>query len=214
MEREESKTETQIHIRKAWHGDLDALAEVLAEAYDKDLLMNWIVFQDEKRIQRMRKYFEVALKDYSMKYDHVFTTEELDGVAIWYPPEPRNCWKASMLKQLSLVHKFIPISGIRKIPILLVADDMVHKHHFKEPHYYLSVIGVHPAHQGRGVASHLIRKVLLMCNERSVPAFLETATERNLGYYAQLDFKVIEEYLLPQNGPKVWTMIYEPKPFR
>jgi len=49
-----------------------------------------------------------------------------------------------------------------------------------------------------------------MCNERSIPAFLETATEANLGYYGQHGFKVIEDYVLPQNGPKVWTMIYDP----
>lgn len=211
MGKEASRRDTQIRIRKARHSDLDALIEVLAEAYDKDLLMNWIVFQDEKRIQRMRKYFEVSLKNYSMKYDHVFTTEELNGVVIWYPPEPRNCWKVSTFKHLSLTHKWISIAGIRKFPTLFVVDEMVTKHHLREPHYYLSVIGVHPEHQGKGVASHLIRKVLHMCNERGFPAFLETATERNLGYYGQLGFTVIEEYELPQNGPKVWTMIYEPK---
>jgi len=211
MQTDYPNKDTVINIRKARHSDLDALAEVLAEAYDKDLLMNWIVFQDEKRIQRMKKYFEVSLKDYSMKYDHVFTTEELDGVAIWYPPEPSNCWKASTFKHLSLTHKWISIAGMRKYLTLFIADEMVKKYHLKAPHYYLSVIGVHPENQGKGVASHLIRHVLQLCNERGVPAFLETATERNLGYYGKLDFKVIEEYVLPQNGPKVWTMIYEPK---
>ena len=160
----------------------------------------------------MRKYFEVTLKDYSMKYDHVFTTEELNGVAIWYPPEPSNCWKASTLRHLSLTHKWISIAGMRRFPALFVADEMVNKHHLavKEPHYYLSIIGVHPAHQGRGVASHLIRHVLHICSERGVQAFLETATERNLGFYGQHGFKLIDQYVLPQNGPKVWTMIYEP----
>lgn len=77
MQADNQTQNSQVRIRKVRYSDLDALVEILAEAYDKDLLMNWIVFQDEKRIQRMQKYFEVTLRDYSMKHHHVFTTEEL-----------------------------------------------------------------------------------------------------------------------------------------
>jgi hypothetical protein len=51
---------------------------------------------------------------------------------------------------------------------------------------------------------------LRMCNENGVPAYLETATEENVSLYQKNGFKVIEDFVLPK-GPKVWTMVYEPK---
>jgi len=131
---------SQVRTRKARRSDLDVLAEVLTRAYDKDLLMNWIVLQDEKRTQRMQKYFEITLKDYAMKYDHVFTVEELSGVAIWYPPEPRNCWKASIFKHLSLLHKWISIAGLRRFLTLFVADEMVTRNITLKHHTTISLL--------------------------------------------------------------------------
>jgi len=89
---------------------------------------------------------------------------------------------------------------------------MLAKHHLREPHYYLFAIGVDPADQGKGIGSHLVVHVLNnMCNERGLPAYLETATEENVRFYEKHDFKVREEFRLPK-GPKIWTMIYEPSP--
>jgi len=84
------------------------------------------------------------------------------------------------------------------------------KHHLKEPHYYLNILGVDPAQQGKGIGSHIIQHGLAMCNEKGVPAYLECATEDNVRFYQKHDFKVIEDFMLPK-GPKLWTMIYEPK---
>jgi len=210
MENEESRTDTQVRIRKAGYDDIDAMKRVLARAYDKDPLVNWFVLQDGKRTQRIEKFFEVPFKYYAMKYDHVITTEELNGAAAWYPPEPKDCWKSSTLKNLSLIHKIISICGIRAVPSRMLGLLMMEKHHLKKPHYYLFGLGVDPSQQGKGIGSHLLQFGLSMCNEKGVPAYLETETEDNVRFYEKHDFKVVDEFLIPHNGPKIWTMIYEP----
>ena len=201
---------TQIQIRKAGDDDLDPIKRVLARAYDKDPVVNWFVLQDGKRTQRIEKFFEVNFKDYAMKYDHVITTEELNGAAAWYPPEPKDCWKSSTLKNLSLIHKWISICGIRAVASRIFASLVLEKHHLKKPHYYLFGLGVDPSQQGKGIGSHLLQFGLSMCNEKGVPAYLETETEDNVRFYEKHDFKVREEFMLP-GGPRIWTMIYEPK---
>jgi len=210
MEREESKTDTQIRIRKAGRNDLDTLINVLVRAYDQDPHVNWTVLKDEKRSQRMANFFEILVNHCGMKYDHAFTTEDLSGIAVWYPPEPRDSWRSSFLKNLILLPKWILVLGIRGMPSGMAAAKLMEKHHLKRPHYYLAPLGVDPVHQGRGIGSHLLQHGLRMCNEKGVPAYLETGTEENIRFYMKHDFKVIEEFFFPR-GPKIWTMLYEPK---
>ena len=210
MEKEESKADSQLRIRKAGHNDLDTLINVLVRAYDQDPIVDWLVLKDEKRSQRMATFFEILVNHCGMKYDHAFTTEDLSGIAVWYPPEPRDCWKHSFLEDVILLRKWIRVCGIRGMPSGMAVDKLVKKHHLKSPHYYLSPLGVDPVHQGRGIGSHLLQHGLRMCNEKGVPAYLETGTEENIRFYMKHDFKVIEEFFFPR-GPKNWTMIYEPK---
>jgi len=211
MEREESRTDTQIRIRKAGYDDVDALKKVLAKTFDEDPIHKWCIAQDRKRTARMEKHFETHVKHYAMKYDHVFTTEELDVVAVWFPPEPKDSWKSSTLKDLSLIHKWVAITGFWKLLTTMSAIEFVKKRHLKRPHYYLSYIGVDPPFQGRGIGTDLLWHGLQMCRQRGLPAYLETSQERNVRYYERNGFTVSEEFFVPHDGPKIWTMIYEPK---
>ena len=164
-------------------------------------------------MERAEKMIEVVLKYYVMKYDHVFVPEQVNAVAMWYPPEPQNSWKSSKLRDFSLMHKAISVAGVRRVPSLIHADGIIKEHHLKnmkEPHYYLFMLGVEPAHQGKGIGTRLVQHGLNMCDGQGVPAYLETAEEENVRFYEKHNFKVIDEFLIPHNGPKIWTMIYEP----
>jgi ribosomal protein S18 acetylase RimI-like enzyme len=209
MEIDRSKENSQISIRKAEPSELDTLIRLAARAYDNEPFANWVVRQDVKRTQRMEKFFEVYFKDYGARYDHVFTTDELNGAAIWYPPEPKDCWRISTLKHLSLLHKWISISGIRNIPSLLADAEKVDRLHLEERHYFLHVIAVDPKQQGKGIGGNLLTHGLQMCDERGIPAYLETASEENVRYYQKHDFRVSEEIILSR-GLKVWCMTYRP----
>ena len=213
MQREESRTDTKIRIRKVRPDDLDVLKKVVGRAFDKDPFVNWMVVQDEKRTKRIELFCETATKHYALEYQHVFRTEDCSGMTIWLPPEPRNCWNPSTLKDLRFLHKWISIMGIRQMPSRLSGNEVMKKHHLRNmqgPHYYLSIICVDPAQQGKGIGSYLLQHGLFMCNEKGVPAYLETGIEEDVRFFEKHDFRVIEEFMLPR-GPKIWAMLYEPK---
>ena len=100
-----SKANSQIRIRKAGRNDLETLINVLVRAFDQDPSIDWLVLKDEKRSQRMACFFEILVNHSGMKYDHAFTTEDLSGIAVWYPPEPRDSWKSSFLEDVILLPK-------------------------------------------------------------------------------------------------------------
>jgi len=61
--------------------------------------------------------------------------------------------------------------------------------HPKEPHWYLTVIGVHSARQGRGVGALLLRAGLARADEQCQPVYLETNKEKNVEIYAHMGFE-------------------------
>ena len=63
--------------------------------------------------------------------------------------------------------------------------------HPQEPHWYLPLIGVEPALQGRGLGSALILPVLKECDAAGLPAYLEATSPRNRPLYERLGFEVV-----------------------
>ena len=75
----------------------------------------------------------------------------------------------------------------------------------EQPYWYLGLLAVEPAAQGRGVGSALVRTGLERADRDGVPTFLETGTQPNVAFYERLGFGVTDEILLP-GGPTHWGM--------
>ncbi|WP_335342360.1 GNAT family N-acetyltransferase [Sphingomonas endolithica] len=73
-------------------------------------------------------------------------------------------------------------------------------------YWYLHIAGCEPAAQGRGYGAAAIRSGLDRIAGSGLPAYLETATESNLGLYRALGFQVSAEWIVPGGGPRFWSM--------
>jgi ribosomal protein S18 acetylase RimI-like enzyme len=99
--------------------------------------------------------------------------------------------------------------GFRAFAKFAVANEImgkIHARHVPEPHWYLMIVGVDPALQGRGVGSALVKEGLARADQEDVPCFLETSNERNLAFYERFGFAVVETTTLGRGGPKAWGM--------
>ncbi|MGO8147977.1 GNAT family N-acetyltransferase, partial [Rhizobium leguminosarum] len=56
-------------------------------------------------------------------------------------------------------------------------------YHPTEPHWYLTLIGVDPAHQGKGHGDVLMAYALARCDHDHTPAYLESSNPRNIPFY-------------------------------
>jgi len=87
--------------------------------------------------------------------------------ALW---APADAWAAPA----SELVRGLPFLTWRRAPLVLYGLGNVERAHPHEPHYYLSVLGVDPGSQGRGVGSALLAPGLGLCDREGVPAYLET----------------------------------------
>ncbi len=197
----------EVSPRKATAADVPALTGVIARAFDDDPFINWFVAQDGKRAQRIHNMMGVALRKMTLPFGEVYTSDGLQGGALWTPP---GKWKLGLLQQFMLIPDMARSVTLRRLPKVMSGVNGVEKKHPQTSHYYLMVLGVEPSLQGRGVGTQLMAPILERCDRERVPAYLETATERNLPLYQRKGFKVTEEHTI-KDGPKVWMMWREPK---
>ena len=71
--------------------------------------------------------------------------------------------------------------------------EQMEKFHPTEPHWYLPMIGVDPAHQGAGVGSALMTEGLKAVDRDGLIAYLESSNPRNISLYQRYGFEVIGE---------------------
>jgi ribosomal protein S18 acetylase RimI-like enzyme len=199
---------TSVQVRKVTGADLVGVADVLGRAFDDDPVMNFMAKPDARRSERIRMMMDLALRKLTHPFGETYVTEGFEGAALWNPPNGRP---HGLISDLSLLPHMARIVGLRRMPRVLGALNVLEKKHPKEPHYYLLAIGVEPAHQGKGVGSQLMAPMLERCDREGMPAYLESSKERNLALYERHGFRVTEQITLPRRGPPAWLMWRDPQ---
>ena len=83
-------------------------------------------------------------------------------------------------------------------------------YHPREAHWHLPLIGVDPAHQGKGVGSALLRHVLNACDGQKLPAYLEATSARNVALYERHGFDALGRIQVADSPPVV-PMLRKPR---
>lgn len=194
-------------VRKVTPEDRKQLTAAMARAFDDDPIANWFAAQDKRRARRIYDFMDVAYR-ITAPTNELYTTDALQGGAYWSPP---GKWKMGMLQQLMLLPAMIRTSTFRRVPAIMGGLNAIEKKHPHEPHYYLLALGVEPDLQGHGIGTQLMAPVLERCDKERVPAYLESSKERNVPLYERNGFKVTEELVVPNGGPKIWLMWRDPQ---
>ena len=84
------------------------------------------------------------------------------------------------------------------------------KYHPHEPHWYLPLIGVDPAHQGKGHGDALMSYALDRCDRERVPAYLESTNPRNISLYRRHGFEPLGT-IQAGSSPTLVPMVRRPR---
>jgi len=80
-----------------------------------------------------------------------------------------------------------------------------------EESWYLSIIGVSPQAQGRGVGRMMMEEVLLCSDAAGVPTYLETFTLRNKRFYERLGYDEVAVIHEPCTAASYAVMVRQPR---
>ena len=192
-------------IRKASQKDICRLSSSLARAFDDDPVINWLVRKDKKRTHGMEVLFQSCISDLCLRHEHVLTTEDYTGGALWYPPKTSN---AGFTKKLSILPKMISVVGWTGL--LRLAMTALDKDSPGENFYYLQFIGVVPENQGNGTGKALMKPILDICDREKCGAFLKCSKETNIPFYKNFGFTVTKKIFFAKNSPPLWLMWRNP----
>lgn len=92
---------------------------------------------------------------------------------------------------------------------LLARFDAAHPH--DQPHYYLSLLGTHPSHAGRGTGMALLAESLARIDREWMPAYLESSNPANNHRYQRHGFETVGGFCPPGSDIPVTTMWRNPR---
>lgn len=188
-------------IRLATKADTPLLADILADAFEDDPVLRWIMPQADHD----KRFMTADIHHVYMPHKHCWVLENGAGAACWLPPGKAM----KSLPLLSAFRVFAPIvreHGLAPLKRGNVIEQTFKRQRPKEPHYYLHIIGARRAQQGKGVGSALLKHCLAKVDEDRMPAYLESSNVSNVPLYERYGFRVKHQSQLGEDGPTVWYM--------
>jgi ribosomal protein S18 acetylase RimI-like enzyme len=125
------------------------------------------------------------------------------GVALWLPPGVHPDEEA--LNEVVLG----TVSASNRENVVAVFEQMA-RYHPSGPHWYLPLIGVDPAHQGKGHGAALMTYALEHCDRDRLPAYLESTNPRNISLYRRHGFEVLGT-IQAGASPPLTPMLRQPR---
>lgn len=191
----------RARAREARPDERRSVCDVLGRAFADDPVAEYLFPDPRTRVERYARFASIAITAFGPSA--VVTTEPgIRSAAIWQSPDRAPL---ALVRQLSV---FASLIGITRSGFLRAArlGELMSRHHLRERHWYLAVLGTDPTAQRSGLASTILQPVLDRCDRDRLPAYLESSKASNIPFYNKHGFEVVDELCIP-GGPSLWPMI-------
>jgi GNAT superfamily N-acetyltransferase len=187
-----------------------ALVEALIdEPFYQSLLVDTGPDEPARRAA-LARYFAYSLGEAERTGRVVLAPDPTHGAAAWLlPRSPEVDAVESGAKRATLARLFGPMGYANYERIIAFmgprADAVV-----SPEAWYLSILGVLPSAQGRGLGATLIEPTLAEADALGVTCYLETFSERAVRFYERLGFRSCAVHDEPTTGARYAIMRREP----
>lgn len=184
---------------------IELASAVLARAFQNDPMMVYTIPDADDRRRQLPEFYTRMVR-FGFLSGEFFTTPNLEGAAVWLPPNvqwSRERVEAAGLHELS---KIIGADALLRFREVAAAEGNARNRDMTEPYWYLLLLGVEPALQGRGLGGRLITPMLERARIERVPCYVETEQPRNVKFYTRHGFQpIVDGEAVAQSGVRFWT---------
>jgi ribosomal protein S18 acetylase RimI-like enzyme len=191
-----------VEVRTATARDVDGITATLVAAFEADPLWSWAL------PGRGLDPLWHLLVSSAMRYSLVRFVGDYAAASVWIPPGGTEMTED---EEASLGPMLEGQIGSRAAEVLALFERMERTHPGGPPHYYLSLLGTHPDHRGKGLGLSLLADNLAKIDAEGVPAYLESSNPDNDPRYERLGFVRVGEFERPDGRLSCSTMWREPR---
>lgn len=174
----------------------------------------WAISEDsgssrDRRKATLRNYFVYSLEEARRTGHCVLARDPALGAAAWILPRTPEVAAAESAAKKSALASILGPRGMKNY--LHMVDFMVPRAEQVIPPgaWYLSIIGVHPSAQGRGLGAQLLTGTLAQASSSRVPCFLETFSPRSVPFYQRFGFRPVASHLEPTTNHEYSVLLRE-----
>ena len=191
-----------MEVRVATEHDVDGITATLTAAFEADPLWSW-AFPGKGLADLWRLLISSALR-----YPWIWVADGYAAASVWVPPGGIELTEA---EEASLGPMLDDLIGSRASEVLSLFERLASAHPQQPPHYYLSLLGTHPHHRGKGLGMALLADNLARIDSEGMPAYLESSNPENDCRYERLGFVRAGEFQRPDEQLTCSTMWREPR---
>jgi len=193
---------TSATVEAATAADAAVVFDILTSAFSDDPVTRW-TWPEASVFHATFPGFSKAFGGAAFDHGSAHRVGRV-GAALWLPPGVHPD-EAELGRILDMT-----------MPAALKADaarnvEQMARHHPPEPHWYLPLIGVVPAHRGKGVGGALLSHALAACDRDGTLAYLESTNPRNITLYERHGFERLAS-IQSGSSPALVPMLRKPRP--
>ncbi|MFE7169879.1 GNAT family N-acetyltransferase [Streptomyces sp. NPDC057616] len=178
------RTQRAFPARSATPADVDAIVDTLTTAFFRDPLWG-PAFPDEQRraVQAAAMWRQCVTS--ALRYPWTLVTPGVEAAAVWIPP---GGTELTPQEEDGLGALLTTAAGPDVAKSILEIYDQLDAAHPDEPCFYLSLLGVHDDHRGKGLGMGLLAECLARVDALGAPAYLESSNPANIDRYQSVGF--------------------------
>lgn len=192
----------QTKIRSAGPADEEAVIAVVTLAFATDPMARWATPDGARYVASMPAVAR-AFGGNGFAHGSVHIAGSAAGAAMWLPPGVAP----DVETLVGIVETNAPPD---RLPEIMAVFEQMEEYHPAEPHWYLPIIGIDPALQGRGIGSALMRHALADIDASGLPAYLESSNPRNVPLYERMGFEALGAIQIG-SSPTLVPMLRRPR---
>lgn len=176
-------------MMRATLNDKELVADILTRSFVDNKSVNYIIKQDEKKEQRLKRLMEYSF-DICNLFGDVFISDDRKACALVVIPDRKKVTLKTILLDAKMA---LSVTWLLNIKKAISRESAIQKIHPDVPLYYLWFIGVEPSQQGHGTGSKLLNEIIQKGLSENRTICLETSTTKNIPWYEKHGFKIYRE---------------------